>query len=158
MFSMFTPTHATDNFKVSYMDTTSPLSSWSKHSIFIEELEWPSVEHYVQAMKYKNELYREKIRNASHPRDAKKLGESRWRRKTPSWQAERELYMTRGMYIKCRTFPEIAEALMASGDLPILDTSNFDYFWGCGRDGRGKNRFGLVLMDIRKKLREKPQP
>lgn len=139
------------------MDSTSPLSSWSKHPIFIEDLEWPSVEHYVQAMKYSNSQYQDKIRSAPHPRDAKKLGESRWKKKKSNWKTERELYMTRGMYIKCRTYPEVAAALIESGDLPILDTSNFDYFWGCGRDGRGKNRFGLVLMDIRKKLREEPQ-
>ena len=141
------------------MDTTSPLSSWSKHSIFIEDLEWPSVEHYVQAMKYENKDYREKIRLAAHPREAKQLGEARWKRKKSNWKSEREIYMTRGMYIKCRTHPEVAEALIASGDLPILDTSNFDYFWGCGRDGRGKNRFGDVLKDIRAKLiSEQPKP
>jgi ribA/ribD-fused uncharacterized protein len=139
------------------MDSTSLLSSWSKHSITLEDKDWPSVEHYVQAMKHSNEEYREKIRQTAHPRDAKKLGESRWKRKKPNWKSEREIYMTRGMYIKCRTYPEVAETLVASGDLPILDTSNFDYFWGCGRDGRGQNRFGAVLMDIRNKLMETDQ-
>jgi|SaaInlV_100m_DNA_5_1039725.scaffolds.fasta_scaffold04409_2 ribA/ribD-fused uncharacterized protein len=156
---MFSPAHQPGSHKVSYMDTTSPLSAWSKHAIYIEDLEWPSVEHYRQAMKFENAEYREKIRAAQHPKDAKRLGELWWKRKKSSWKSEREIYMTRGMYIKCKTHPEVTETLMASDDLPILDTSNFDYFWGCGRDGRGANRFGAVLTDIRAKLRaETRQP
>lgn len=134
------------------MDTSSPLSSWSKQPIFLEDKEWPSVEHYVQAMKYSNISYQEKIRAAEHPKLAKKLGGSRWKRKKPEWQLEREVYMTRGMYIKCKTHQDVYDALMATGDQPILDTSNFDFFWGCGRDARGHNKFGKVLMEIRAKL------
>lgn len=151
---MFSPSSTSDNFKVSYMDSTSLLSSWSRHAISLEGLEWPSVEHYVQAMKYEDKKYQEKIRCAAHPRDAKKLGESRWKRKKSNWKQERVIYMTRGIYIKCKTYPEVIEALLASGDLTILDTSNFDYFWGCGRDGRGQNKFGKILMDVRAKLLE----
>jgi len=151
---MFTAKTDSPKFHLSHMDTNSLLSSWSKHSIFIENLEWPSVEHYVQAMKYDDGPYREKIRNAEHPKSAKKLGESRWKKKRANWKSERELYMTRGIYTKCKAYPKIAEALLATGDQAILDTSNYDYFWGCGRDTFGKNRFGAILMDIRAKLEE----
>jgi|TARA_B110000483_G_scaffold238964_1_gene316574 ribA/ribD-fused uncharacterized protein len=149
---MFTAKTDSPKFHLSHMDTNSLLSSWSKHSIFIENLEWPSVEHYVQAMKYDDGPYREKIRNAEHPKSAKKLGESRRKKKRTNWKSERELYMTRGIYTKCKAYPKIAEALLATGDQDILDTSNYDYFWGCGRDTLGKNRFGAILMDIRAKL------
>jgi len=108
----------------------------------------------VQAMKYEEGPYRDKIRTAEHPRASKKLGEARWKRKRKNWKSEREVYMTRGMYTKCKTFPEVAEALLATGDQKILDTSNYDYFWGCGRDTFGHNRFGAVLTDIRAKLKE----
>lgn len=142
-----------DAFLVSYADPAGLLSTSSRHAIFLDGFEWPSVEHYVQAMKYDSESYRERIRQADHPRSARKLGASFWQRKKASWKSEREIYMTRGMYFKCRTHREVAEALLATGERPILDTTNYDYFWGCGRDTRGHNRFGNVLMAVRERLR-----
>ena len=62
--------------------------------------------------------------------------------------------MTRGIYVRCRTHPELAEALLDTGDTKIVENSNFDYFWGCGRDRRGENRYGKVLMNVRARLRE----
>jgi hypothetical protein len=62
--------------------------------------------------------------------------------------------MTRAFYLKCRTHPEAAEALLATGERPILETSQYDYFWGCGRDLRGENAYGQVLMAVRQRLRE----
>ncbi|MGB1090832.1 MAG: NADAR domain-containing protein, partial [Oceanobacter sp.] len=44
--------------------------------------------------------------------------------------------------------------LLDSGDIEIKEVSQYDYFWGCGRDLRGQNAFGKMLMDIRAKLKE----
>jgi ribA/ribD-fused uncharacterized protein len=62
--------------------------------------------------------------------------------------------MTRGIYIKCRTHKEAADALLETGDQKIVESSQYDYYWGCGRDGRGHNTYGRVLMAVRDKLRE----
>ena len=70
------------------------------------------------------------------------------------WKQVRETVMTRGIYVRCRTHPELAEALLDTGDTKIVENSNFDYFWGCGRDRRGDNRYGKVLMNVRARLRE----
>ncbi|MFT7404323.1 NADAR domain-containing protein, partial [Zhongshania sp.] len=63
-------------------------------------------------------------------------------------------YMTRGTYIKCRTHPEVAQMLLNSDQMEIKDISQYNYFWGSGRDLRGSNTFGKMLMGVRKKLRE----
>lgn len=151
---MFAVKGTEDRFDLSHMDTSSLLSSWSKHSINLDDCDWPSVEHYVQAMKYDNPVIKEKICTAEHPRAAKKFAEAWWRKKKANWKTEREVFMKRGMYTKCKTYPEVAKALLETGEKAILDTSNFDYYWGCGRDIRGENRFGKILMDIRTKLLE----
>jgi predicted NAD-dependent protein-ADP-ribosyltransferase YbiA (DUF1768 family) len=39
----------------------------------------------------------------------------------------------------------------------LVESSNYDYFWGCGRDRRGENMYGKVLMNVREKLREELQ-
>ena len=62
--------------------------------------------------------------------------------------------MTRGIYIRCRTYPHLAEQLLATGDRHLVENSQYDYYWGCGRDRRGNNAYGKVLMKVRAKLLE----
>ena len=138
---------------LSHVDPASLLSSCSNHAIHLEGKEWPSVEHYVQAMKFASLEWQEQIRAAEHPKLAQKMGKNFWKKKKPNWKAEREVYMTRGMYTKCKAWPEVGAALVATGEQSLLDVTKYDYFWGCGRDGRGLNRYGRVLEGVRKKLR-----
>ena len=137
---------------ISRTDVTNPLASYSKHEFTLDDAEWPSVEHYYQAMKYSDEDYREQIRNAAHPADATKLGKSKKHGRRKDWDKVKETFMTRGTYIKCRTHPEVAQALLATGNQQIIETSQYDYYWGCGRDRRGDNQYGKVLMAVRNKL------
>lgn len=135
-------------------DPNHPLASYSKHAFVLDDFEWPSVEHYYQAMKFDDAEYREKIRQAPHPAEASKLGKSKAHKKRKGWHKVSVTYMTRGTYIKCRTHPEAAQMLLNSGQREIKDVSQYDYFWGSGRDMRGDNTFGKMLMGIRNKLRE----
>lgn len=36
----------------------------------------------------------------------------------------------------------------------LMENSQYDYYWGCGRDRLGHNAYGKVLINVRKKLRE----
>ncbi|MEQ3761673.1 MAG: NADAR family protein [Alcanivorax sp.] len=135
-------------------DANHALASYSKHSFELDGFEWPSVEHYYQAMKFDDAEYREQIRQAAHPADASKLGKSKKHTRRKDWKKNSVTYMTRGTYIKCRTHPEVAQVLLDSGDIEIKEVSQYDYFWGSGRDLRGKNSYGKMLMGVRDKLRE----
>lgn len=143
----------TKNYTLSRLDPTHPLASYSRHGFELDGAEWPSVEHYYQAMKFEDTAYREQIRNAPHPADVATLGKSKKHGRRKEWDQLRETYMTRGIYIKCRTHDEVAEALLATGDSVIMETSQYDYYWGCGRDTRGHNTYGKVLMNVREQLR-----
>ena len=35
----------------------------------------------------------------------------------------------------------------------IVESSMYDYYWGCGQDGGGHNTHGKVLMAVREKLK-----
>lgn len=139
---------------VSRQDVNDPLSSYSKYGFYLDDAEWPSAEHYYQAMKFEDNAIREKIRQAQHPMDAVKIAKQYKRQIRKDWAKIRETVMTRGNYIKCRTHQEVASALLNTGDKKIVENSQFDYYWGCGRDGRGENAYGKILMDIRDKLSE----
>ncbi|MDF1692750.1 MAG: NADAR family protein [Zhongshania sp.] len=135
-------------------DPSQLLASYAKRGFELDGCEWPSVEHYYQAMKFDDAAYRELIRLAAHPADAAKLGKSRRHQKRKDWKKNSVTYMTRASYIKARTHADVAQLLLDSGEMEIKDVSQYDYFWGSGRDMRGENAFGKMLMGVRKKLRE----
>lgn len=138
-----------------YLARTDPdqaLGCFSSHPFHLDEQDWPTVEHYFQATKFENPSYREKIRLADTPAQARKLGRARLRRTRKDWKQVQTTVMTRGFYIKCKTHPEVAQALLATDPLRLVESSNYDYFWGCGRDRRGENHYGKVLMNVRAKL------
>jgi hypothetical protein len=132
----------------------NPLSSYSKHEFNLDGETWQSVEHYYQAMKFKPGELRNAIRDADHPAKAQKLATNNKKQVRNDWKKVKEVIMTRGIYIKCRSHPEAANALLETADQKIIENSQFDYYWGCGRDGRGHNTFGKVLMSVREKLRQ----
>lgn len=148
---------ASNQEKVIYVaraDVESLLAAWSKHGFELELAEWPSVEHYYQAMKFEDSDLREAIRAAAHPKEAQQIAKKNKRRVRKGWKALKKTYMTRAVYLKARTHPEAADALFGTGNAKIVETSQYDYYWGCGRDGRGENNYGKVLMEVREKLRE----
>jgi ribA/ribD-fused uncharacterized protein len=142
-------------FYVSRTDPLNILSSYSQHEFDLDGDTWPSAEHYYQAMKFRPGELRDAIRNAEHPDKAKKLAAKNKKSVRNNWEKVKETIMTRGIYIKCCTHPEAANALLNTDEKKIIENSQFDYFWGCGRDGRGHNTFGKVLMSVREKLRQK---
>lgn len=148
------PEEDLNSYYFSRADVNEDFGTFSKHGFFLEDKEWPSVEHYYQAMKFSAKQDQEKIRQATHPKQARKWGRSRLRKLRKDWSKVKVVYMTRAVYTKCKTHPEIAEKLLATGDTKLVENSQYDYFWGCGRDRRARNQYGKVLMSVRAKLRE----
>lgn len=142
-----------DAVLINRLDPNELLGTCSRHGFELEDLYWPSAEHYYQASKYQGGL-REQIRASDHPTQARKLGRSIFRRKRSDWKKIRTTVMTRAIYTKCRAHQEVAEALLSTEDKHLADNAYGDYFWGVGRDGRGQNEYGKVLLRVRDKLRQ----
>ena len=118
---------------------------------------YPTIEHYFQAMKTKDEALRRKIAAAETPGKAKRLG------RKLSLRADWEQIKDQVMYYAIKgkfEYPELREKLLATGDA-VLEEGNtwHDNYWGnchceqC-KDIAGKNTLGRILMLVRKEIRD----
>lgn len=123
----------------------------------VEKL-WPSVEHYFQAMKFPADAeYREKIRTAPTPEKAKLLGGNKAKKIDPKWDSNREDVMRKGLYAKFSQNEQLRRLLLSTGERELLEDSPTDAYWGRGNDGNGKNRLGVLLMELRSQLRKEDE-
>ena len=141
-------------YYLSRSDEDNPLASFSPHAFELDGAQWPSVEHYYQGMKFEDPQLREQVRHAPSPQAAQTIAKQHQHAIRSDWNTIKQTIMTRGLYIKCRSHPEVTEAFLQSGDLELVENSQYDYYWGCGRDLRGDNHYGKLLMQVRQKLRE----
>ncbi|MCH8551659.1 MAG: NADAR family protein [Natronospirillum sp.] len=144
-----------DIVQVWRLDPDDPLGCAALRPFELDGYEWPTAEHYYQAMKYPDRPRFQAILDAPDVATARKLGRGWLKRPRADWKQVRTVVMTRALYTQSHTYPDFSEALLATGDQSIHEMSQYDYFWGRGRDHRGHNHYGRVLMDIRRKLLEK---
>jgi ribA/ribD-fused uncharacterized protein len=57
--------------------------------------------------------------------------------------------------VKFTQHPELAKLLISTGNLTLVEHTDIDSYWGDGKDGKGKNRLGHLLMQLRAELKEK---
>lgn len=142
-------------FKVSRFDSDNVLSSCSNHPLLLENKNWLTCEHYVHANLVASSVLAEQIENARSGAEAHSMAKPWYRFKRKGWKSLRRVLMTRAFYTKVQMYEGVAKALLETGDQLIIETSLYDHFWGVGRDQRGDNTYGKVLMDVRSKLVEK---
>jgi N-glycosidase YbiA len=130
-------------------------SNFSKHPIFLKGRVWATTEHYFQAQKYVGTLHYLKIAKADTPRQAATLGRDRSLPLREDWEEVKDSIMKECVFAKVLIYPGIKQALMNTGDEDIIEDSPIDYYWGCGKDGSGKNMLGKIFMEIREELRNK---
>ena len=60
--------------------------------------------------------------------------------------------MLQGLIAKVTQHEFVASALRATTGLRIVEDSPVDYYWGCGKDGTGANRLGVLWEQVRDML------
>ena len=130
------------------------LSNFSPPGIEIDGFYWPTIEHFYQAKKFSDPAFRERIRLAATPKEARALGQTRSMTIRRDWDSVREEVMLAALRVKFQV-PSARERLLSTGERPLVESSPFDYFWGCGQDGSGRNRLGQLLMLVRGELKNK---
>ena len=114
---------------------------------------WPTVEHYYQAMKFPDDPeWQTEILQAMSPSRAKKLGLSRDHPLRGDWDVIKERVMKKALLAKFRQNPGLLDLLQKTGDKSLVEASPSDTYWGAGRNGKGKNRLGALLGEVRAEL------
>ena len=126
------------------------LDNFSAHSIIVDGIRYPTVEHAYQALKCLDENGREAIKNSISPTNAKYLSNIVYAEyKDPNWDQIKLRVMAQLFNLKFDQHEDIQDALAATGSEDIQENSPYDSFWGSGADGLGANHIGKIWMKIR---------
>lgn len=151
--TMFEPDLRVENaLRFSRFDAAHPLSTCDRR-LELEGQVWRSAEHYVHSMLAASPELAEKTRACESGLEAWRLNKPWYRRKKHGWKSQRRVYMTRALYTLVQMYPDVHDYLLETGDQLLVEASQYDYYWGIGRDLRGENMTGKIWMDIRNKLR-----
>ncbi|MFN8480108.1 MAG: NADAR family protein [Kouleothrix sp.] len=128
-------------------------SNFAPYPIVIDELTWPTSEHYFQAQKFFDETIQTRIRHAASPMEAATLGRDRRFPIRPDWESIKDDIMYDAVRAKFTQHQAIRDQLLATGDAYLIEHTANDRYWADGGDGTGKNRLGQILMRVREELR-----
>ena len=129
-------------------------STFAKSPVNVGGKIYPTLEHYFQAMRFPSDLdWQETIRVSPTPQKAKQLGAQTDHVVDPSWDSRKESVMLTGLRAKFQQNSGLLEQLKMTGARPLIESS-VDAYWGEGRTGKGKNRYGKLLEQVREELKE----
>lgn len=134
-------------------------TNFSRHVVEMEDKEWPTSEHYFQAMKRRgvDEEAVEAVRKASHPGEAAKMGRDKSTPIREDWDDIRDDVMRYVVYWKFRQHRDCMATLLETGEAKLVERTARDNYWGDGGDGSGENMLGKILMEVREVLRKQIQ-
>ncbi len=148
-------------------------SNYYESPVIIKGLTYPSVEHYYQASKFNDEWYKNIIIKSSTPNKARVLanqetgGGYKWRtdlnevikeskekgvKMRKDWDEMKLWFMMLGVLNKFKNNEKLKALLLSTENKKIIEDSPRDNYWGIGKDGKGENMLGRVLMCVRKLL------
>ena len=135
-------------------DAYGAFSNFAAYPVSIDGETWPTSEHFFQAQKFADPTQREKIKSTASPMIAARLGRDRSTPIRDDWEAIKDDVMRRVLFEKFNQHREPRELLLSTGDALIVEHTTNDNYWGDGGDGSGRNMLGIILMEVRAKLRE----
>ncbi|KAK3107077.1 hypothetical protein FSP39_006482, partial [Pinctada imbricata] len=136
-----------------------PLSNFYRMEFQWQQNTFNSLEQAFQhekARRHGDHRTAKRILAAKHAGIANKIG--RDVRIHPLWDREKEKIMYQMLWEKSNQSEEFRHELLRTADKEIYEELP-DKFWGTGRDGKGRNVLGSMLMDLRKEIKsqdEKP--
>ncbi len=132
-------------------------SNFYKAPIEIDDKVYPTTEHYFQSLKFAttDSVAADKVRLASSPSEAARLGRSRKFPLRKDWENVKDDVMRKALTAKFSQHPNLKKQLIDTGNAKLVEHTKNDSYWGDGGDGTGKNMLGKLLMELRDSYGEK---
>ncbi len=85
---------------------------------------------------------------------AARMGRDRGKPLRSDWESVKETIMLEALRAKFSQHPALTKLLLGTGDAPIIEHTTNDSYWGDGGgNGKGKNRLGELLVQVRTELK-----
>lgn len=154
-------------------DPHGHFSNFSRHSIIIDDVTWPTTEHFFQAQKSLDPEIQEHIRKLDSPGKAKNFAHTiqlrlDWEEipegTTPAFhelfrdewgiavERVKDHFMFSALIVKFNQHEDLKKALIETGDALLIEDTFSDPYWGNGPSKNGLNKLGRQLMLVRKRL------
>lgn len=134
-------------------DEYGEFSNFALFPIRLKGKNWPTSEHYFQAMKFKSAADQDDILKSSTPMGAAKRGRDRKRKLREDWDSVKCDIMREAVRAKFNQYEDLKALLLSTRDAEIIEHTENDAYWGDGGNGSGKNMLGRILMEIREELK-----
>ena len=129
-------------------------SCFAVYPIRVKGKVWPTTEHYYQAQKFAGTSQELAIQKAATPMKAAELGRTKKIRVRPTWDNVKDNIMMEAMRAKFTQYADLKAMLLATEDAQITLHTETDAYWGDGGDGKGLNKMGKILMNVREELQK----
>ena len=139
---------------IKFFDSDQPYyfltNFYEEAPIIIDGNKFKTAEHYYQWQKFSDPIMQKRIINAPTARIATDLANQYHYLKVPNF--DRITAMKKAVKAKFEQHPELASALKATGQRPLIEHNMHDSFWSDGGDGSGFNMMGRILMEVRSEI------
>jgi len=112
---------------------------------------WKCNEYLYQAQKHRGTPYYDEIYLAPNAWSAMKMGRAK-SIAIPNWEDLKDDNMRVVNFLKFIQHPDLKVQLLATGQAKIVEAGGHDSYWAEGPDGKGLNRLGIILMEVRSML------
>lgn len=141
----------------------SCFSQWWEAPFEIEEISYPTAEHYMMAGKarlFKDDEILQEILSVIHPHDVKKLGRKVKNFSPEQWNEHKFDIVLKANHAKFSQNESLKKYLLNTKDRIIVEASPVDPVWGIGMSSdnpnitnpnnwKGDNLLGYILMEVR---------
>jgi len=152
--------YQTDTTAYFFSHGFDPLNNWSANTVTIWGRTFPTLEHAYHFRKFSDAdpVVAKKIATAPSPWVAMQLAKKHKSKRRADWDEVKVGIMTELARAKVAQNTDVRDCLLATGDRQIIENSPWDTEWGCGEDGKGQNRMGKILMQVREELQGAVKP
>lgn len=115
-----------------------------------------SVEHLYQSLKSTTGDDWKRVYDCKTPNEARKVGQEIEAHK--NWDEIKDSCMLRCVRIKFAFNPDLAKMLLETDGFELVEYAPWDVrgsYWGINKEGKGENKLGKILMQVREELKER---